>query len=118
MEFSCAKGKNEILEYFRSMNEMDNTEQMIKKFSPMVESLTMPELILLNRLVVDRLNLIRKAGTLYSMSKFRRGDRVKWVGSDGNHREGIVIKLNQKTASIITRENQHWNVSPELLNKA
>ncbi len=99
------------------MNELDNTEAIIKRHGPFVDSLSLPELRIVNRMVVERIRLIQKAGTLYSMSQFHAGDRVSWKGSDGSTQTGIIMRLNQKSISVNTGDGGYWNVSPELLNK-
>jgi hypothetical protein len=99
------------------MSELDNTNAIIRKFEPLIEGLTLYELTILNKMAVNRIHLIHKAGALVSMSRFNVGDRVSWDGRDGTIHTGVIIRLNQKTASIKTGNNGHWNVSPQLLRK-
>ena len=99
------------------MTEVDNTNAIIRKFEPILQNLSMPELTILNKMVVERIRIIHKAGALVSMSKLNVGDRVSWDGSDGIVRFGIIIRLNHKTASVKIGEEGHWNVSPQLLRK-
>ena len=99
------------------MIDIDNTNAIIRKFEPLVISLTAQELTILNQMVVERIRLINKAGALASMSKLNIGDRVSWDGRDGTVRIGIIIRLNHKTASVKIGNNEHWNVSPQLLRK-
>lgn len=99
------------------MQELDNTAAIIKKFEPLLEKLSGYELTLLNKMVVERIRFIHKAGALVSMSKFNVGERVSWDGSDGIVHTGIIIRLNRKTASVKTSDNAYWNVSPQLLRK-
>jgi hypothetical protein len=82
----------------------------------MMENLTEAELIALNRLVVERIKLMRRAGKIVQMSNFAVGEKVSFQTTDGRSISGIISKLNQKTVSIITETGQ-WNVSPELLQK-
>lgn len=99
------------------MSELDNTESIIRKFEPIISGLSFHELSILNRMEVDRMRTIQKAGTLVSMSHFNIGDRVSWDGSDGIKGTGIVIRLNHKTASVRISNEGYWNVSPQLLRK-
>jgi hypothetical protein len=99
------------------MSEVDNTATVIRKFETMLEGLTFHELTVLNRMVVDRVRVMQKAGTLMFMSKFHVGDRVSWDGNDGTVRTGIIIRLNQKSVSVKTGNEGHWNVPPHLLWK-
>jgi len=99
------------------MTEIDNTDTIIRKFEPLLVGLSQNELSILNKMVVERLRLMQKAGALVSMSKFNVGDRVSWNGRDGIVRTGIIFRLNHKTASIKIGDKEHWNVSPQLLRK-
>lgn len=99
------------------MSELDNTTAIIRKFEPLLEGLTYHELTILNKMVVGRIRLMHKAGTLVSMSKIHVGDRVSWDGTDGVVRTGIVTRMNQKTVSVKTDDKGYWNVSPHLLRR-
>ena len=99
------------------MSELDNTNAILRKFEPMLAGLSFQELTILNKMVVDRIRLMHKAGALVSMSKFNVGDRVSWNGKDGMSRTGIITRLNQKTASVKIGDKEYWNVSPQLLIK-
>ena len=99
------------------MAELDNTGAIIRKLEPLLEKLTGYELTVLNKMVVERIRLINKAGALVYMSKLNIGERVSWDGSDGIVRSGVIIRLNRKTVSIKTGDKDYWNVSPQLLRK-
>lgn len=99
------------------MNPIDNTEATIRKFEPMLNELNLPELQILNRMVVQRIRFYQKAKTLTAMSRFHVGDRVSWDGSDGIVRTGIITRLNQKTASVKVGYEEYWKVSPQLLGR-
>ncbi len=75
------------------------------------------DLLYLNRMVVERLNLLAQAKSTVELAQFAEGDRVQFVGSDGSIKHGIVLRLNKKTASVRTDEGQNWKVSPGLLRK-
>lgn len=99
------------------MNYPDDNEVLRKKFEPLLQSLGYNDLQILNNMVVNRMRMIRQAGTLMFMSKFNIGDRVSWIGTDGIKRTGIIIKMNQKTVSVKISTEGYWNISPELLSK-
>ena len=99
------------------MSNPDNTQAIILKLEPLLAELSYYELSLLNRIVVERLKLMQKAGALASMSQFHVGDCVSWDGMDGIVHTGIIIRMNQKTVSVQTGDEGHWNVSPQLLRK-
>lgn len=69
----------------------------------------------LNRRVVERLKFLHKARNLTSLAKFNVGDRVYFI-HEGIKRTGIIIRLNQKSASIHSDEGGHWTVAPGFLN--
>jgi hypothetical protein len=99
------------------MSETNITNEIIRKFEPILNQLNLVELTVLNRMVVDRIRLVHKAGALMYMSKLNIGDHVSWDGSDGVVHTGIIIRLNQKTASVKTTADGYWKVSPGLLRK-
>lgn len=89
----------------------------MRRFEPILKDLSEHELMILNKMVVERLRLMHKAASLLHLTKFNIGDRVSWDGSDGVVRTGVIIRLNRKTASVKTGEEGYWNVSPQLLRK-
>jgi len=76
------------------------------------------DLRFLNHLIVERLKLIAQAKSTVLMSRFNTGDRVGFQTSTGEWKSGIIQKLNKKTATILTDDGHHWNVSPGLLSPA
>lgn len=99
------------------MSEINNTQAIICKFEPLLQHLSLPELKILNQMVVDRIRIIYKAGTLVSMANLHIGDRVMWDRNNGTVKTGIIFRINQKTVSIKTGDKEHWNVSLGLLSK-
>lgn len=75
----------------------------------------MRHLFFLNRLIVEPLKLISKARATSLMINFSRGDRVGSQAADGRMIEGRVLRLNNKTISIITDDDHRWNMAPALL---
>ena len=75
------------------------------------------DLLYLNRMVVERLNLLAQAKSTVELARFAEGDRVEFTASDGSVKHGVVLRLNKKTASVRTDEGQGWKVSPGLLRK-
>lgn len=80
-----------------------------------IKRLNEEDLLFLNRLIVERLNLISQARATTLMTSFTRGDRVCFQAPDGRMLEGMVLRLNKKTISVVTDDCQQWNVSPGLL---
>lgn len=100
------------------MSEIDSTQAIMRKFESMLKDLNGQELVVLNKMVVERIRLMNKAASLLHLTKFNVGDRVSWDGSDGVIKTGVIIRLNNQTASIKTDEDGHWNVSPQFLRKS
>lgn len=75
------------------------------------------DLLYLNRLVVERINLLAQAKSTAMLAQFAVGDQVQFTLNDGQIKTAIVLKLNKKTASLRTVDGQSWNVAPTLLRK-
>lgn len=73
------------------------------------------DLRFLNRLIVERLNLLGQARSTVMLARFSVGDRVVFQSSAGERKTGVIVRLNKKTASIVTDDGQHWNVAPGFL---
>ncbi|MBF0295584.1 MAG: hypothetical protein HQL96_10390 [Magnetococcales bacterium] len=48
---------------------------------------------------------------------FKVGDAIGFHGRDNRERYGVILKINQKTATILTREGTRWRVAFSLLFK-
>lgn len=83
-----------------------------------IKDLSEEELRYLNRLIVERLKLISQEKSTRSLSRFNLGEFVQFTNSDGHLKTGRIVRLNKKTASILTSDGQHWKVSPGLLQSA
>ena len=75
------------------------------------------DLLYLNRMVVERLNLLAQAKSTVQLAQFAEGDRVCFTTNGGADKHAVVLRLNKKTASLRTDDGQHWKVSPMLLRK-
>ena len=75
------------------------------------------DLLFLNRMVIERLNLLAQARSTVQLAQFTEGDRVEFTTNDGTVKCGVVVRLNKKTASLRTDDAQSWKVSPTLLRK-
>lgn len=76
------------------------------------------DLLYLNRMVIERLNLLAQAKSTVALAQFAVGDRVQFTDKSGGLQQGLVQRLNKKTATIYTDNGQHWTVAPSLLRKA
>ncbi len=75
------------------------------------------DLRFLNRMVVERLNLLAQAKSTVQLAQFAQGDRVCFTLDTGEVKRGVIVRLNKKTASLLTDDRQNWKVSPALLRK-
>lgn len=90
--------------------------QLIDKTDTFMEGLSIEELCFINKVVVDRIKYLQKANALFDMAKFRAGETVSFNNGSG-FITGRITKFNQKTISIVTENNEQWNVAPRLLIK-
>ena len=87
-------------------------------FAQALRHLGEEDLLYLNRMVVERLNLLAQAKSTVQLAQFTEGDRVHFTTGDGITKYALVVRLNKKTASLLTDDGQNWKVSPQLLRKA
>lgn len=81
-----------------------------------LDSLSESELRGLHHEVSKRLQVHALVRTQSKLMSFRIGDRVAFESNEGTI-EGIVTRLNQKTATIMTDSGRGWRVSPGFLFK-
>ncbi len=65
------------------------------------------DLLFLNRMVVERLNLLAQARSTVQLAQFAEGDRVEFTTQDGSVKRAVVVRLNKKTASLRTDDAQN-----------
>jgi len=87
-------------------------------FTEALRHMSEADLRYLNRMVVERLNLLMQARSTVQLAQFAQGDRVCFTASDGTDKHGMILRLNKKTVSLRTDDDQLWKVSPGLLRKA
>ncbi len=83
-----------------------------------IDELTEAELIDLNHRIVERLRFLNQMRAHGQMLEFKIGDRVTFQPENRPPVVGMLTRYNKKTVTVITRDGQHWNVSPSLLQKA
>ncbi len=81
-----------------------------------IQTLTFDQLHELQFIVIQRLNVLHQAKNLYELQRFQINEKV-WFDYHGLRKEGIVTKLNIKTAGILCTDGSRWKVAPEFLNK-
>ena len=97
-----------------------STKQTVLKrelFAQALRHMGEQDLLYLNRMVVERLNLLAQAKSTVQLAQFTEGDRVHFTTGDGITKYALVVRLNKKTASLLTDDGQNWKVSPQFLRK-
>ena len=87
-------------------------------FVQALRNMSEEDLLYLNRMVVERLNLLAQAKSTVQLAQFAEGDRVSFTDNAGTLKHGRVIRLNKKTVSLVTDDGHHWKVSPGFLRKS
>lgn len=82
-----------------------------------LSQLTESELIDLNRRIVERLRMIRQVHAHVKMLEFRIGERV-WFQTDLRRVEGVLVRYNKKSVTVVTDDGERWTVSPGFLQRA
>jgi hypothetical protein len=82
-----------------------------------IKDLNEDELRYLNRLIVERLKLFSQEMSTRSLARFNLGESVCFTDPGGKERLGRIVRLNKKTATILTTNGGHWNVSPNFLRR-
>jgi ribosomal protein S17 len=82
-----------------------------------IDKLTEPELIDLNHRIVQRLRFLQQMRAHMAMLAFKIGDRVMFQNDRRQTVEGVIIRYNQKTVTVISDCGHKWTVSPGLLRE-
>ncbi len=80
-----------------------------------LDQFTEEELVHLNRLVVERLRLMRQVRDHQAMIQFRVGQRVSFAMANGRVVRGVLTKYNRKSVGVLTDQGESWTVAPGLL---
>ena len=83
-----------------------------------IDKLTEPELVDLNRRIVERLRFLQQMRAHKQMLAFKIGDRVAFRADGRGKVEGMLTRYNRKSVTVITDDGHQWNVSPALLSRA
>ena len=83
-----------------------------------ISSFTEAELIDLNNRIVERLKFLNQARAHVRMLDFKIGDRVCFRPDGRPVVIGMLTRYNKKTVTVITDTGEHWNISPNFLQRA
>ena len=82
-----------------------------------IDRLTRDELVDLNRRIVERLKFMDSLAAHRDMMRLEVGARVRFAAPGRGELEGVLVKYNRKTVTVIVG-SERWNISPQLLRPA
>ncbi len=82
-----------------------------------IDRLTEAELIDLNHRIVERLRLLQHMRAHVDMLEFRIGERVTFTPDGRGPVQGMLVRYNRKSVTVVTDDGHRWNVSPSLLSR-
>ena len=83
-----------------------------------IDQLTEPELVDLNRQIVERLRMLHQMHAHVRMLEFNIGERVAFQTDQHTIVEGTLVRYNKKSVTVVSDDGGRWTVSPGLLRKA
>src|SRR5690606_42036624 len=98
---------------------MTNNKTLLDRelFTEALRHLSEADLVYLNRMVVERRNLLAQARSRVQLARFAQGDRICFTASDGTEKPGTVRRLKKKTGSGSADDKRRWSGSPGLLRR-
>ena len=82
-----------------------------------IKKLGYEKLHTLNHIIIERMNLFEKAKIISSLKKFQLFDSVYFMYKDKKY-EGVIMRLNQKTATVKVEDGVFWKIPPTFLKKS
>ena len=92
------------------MKEID-----IPRIEDFIKTLNQKDLIYLNNLIVNQLKILSQVRSSENMAKFHISQRIFFTAPDGSERKGKIVRMHKKTVTIITDDDEQWNVAPGFL---
>jgi len=80
-----------------------------------IDKLSREDLRALNKYIVHRSKAQEDSRRAEIMAQISPGDLVSFPDKQGNKRTATVLRVNKKTVSLSTLDDERWNVSPEML---
>lgn len=91
-------------------------EQRQQQIQLFIRSLSNDELTWVYHQTGDKLRFIQRANELCALQDFQMLDRV-FFHHNYEHIEGVVVRVNQRTLSVVTDQGRRWTVAPQYLKK-
>src|SRR3954470_22375352 len=95
----------------------DSSSTLVAQVIAKLDHFTEQELVHLNRLIVERLRIMRDIGAHQAMTQFRIGQRVSFIDPRGRQVGGVLTRYNRKSVSVIADDGTQWTVAPQLLRE-
>ena len=82
-----------------------------------LEKMAEKELVELNHQVIARLRFLRESKAHQVMLDFRMGEKVCFTPPGEKTQQGILIRFNRKSVTVLTDDGRRWTVPPVFLSK-
>ncbi len=82
-----------------------------------IDKLTEPELVDLNRRIVERLRFLNQMRAHATMLEFSVGDHVSFEPGGEPTVFVVITRYNKKTVSVLSEDGRRWTVSPQYIRK-
>ena len=82
-----------------------------------IDQLTESELVDLNQRIVERLRMLHQMHAHVRMLEFNIGERVSFQTDQHKSVEGMLVRYNKKSVTVVSDDGGRWTVSPGLLRK-
>ena len=89
---------------------------LIDEMQKYVDSLSIDEARTVHGLIVKRINAIMHFHETAALLQYNVGERVAFH-SASRHIEGLVVRINLRTVSVIDNIGKRWTVAPQFLMK-
>lgn len=93
------------------------TDEVYNDTQELVDSLSIDEAKTVYKLIATRLNAIQHLHEAALLQKHQIGDRVAFH-SAGRHIEGLIVRVNLRTVSVVEDSGKRWAVAPQYLSSA
>lgn len=101
----------------KKQKQVTQSSQQAIKINKLIDEMPEDVLRTLHDRIVNRLNTLQHQRTMQSMADFRPGDVVSFQTDRGEIITGILVRLNKKSVTVHTENNNRWNVAPQLLTR-
>lgn len=91
--------------------------QLPKTLMDTIRKLGYEQLHTLNHIIIERMKLFEKAKIISSLKKFQLFDSVHFIHKDKKY-QGVIVRLNQTTATVKVEDGTTWKIPPEFLKKS